>query len=72
MRHVLKKSGTRFDLYDLKALALLSIVLIVLSAIAMALYNHTIVRLGILFIACLVIGLNNKKILGTFREIRNR
>lgn len=71
LRHVLRKSRKKMDLFDLRALALLSLVLIFLSASAMILYKHTILRLVILLVVCIFIGLNHKKIVNTIKEIRN-
>lgn len=72
MRHVLKTSANDRDYFDFRVLAGLSVVLIVLSGLAMALYNHAIIRLGIIFVAVVVIALKRDKVISIVAEIKRK
>lgn len=72
LKHVLRKQGKKNNLFDIRVLVLLSVVLILLSATAMMLYNHTVIRLGVFSIACLILSLNYKRVINVFKEIKNR
>ncbi len=70
--YVLVKKGKQFKLFDLKVLAVLSFVLIGLSAGAMALYRHVLIRIGTILIAIIIVLLNRGKISRILGEIGSK
>lgn len=72
MRISAQKHGFTYQLFDLKIIAVLGVCMIVSAAISMMLYNFSIIRLFIAFVAITIIFINKKRITGVLSEMRNR
>lgn len=62
LMHLFSKRHKKFELFDIKAIALFGVLLVGMSTIAMLLYSHTTIRLLVILIACVIIALNYKKV----------
>ncbi len=69
---VLKKQQKRFDMFDLRVLFALAIVLAVLSAAAMLLYRYFVIRWLIIAAAFVIVVIKRKAILAVFGELKNK
>lgn len=66
-----KQSDIRVkDLFDIKAILLIGMVLVALSFIAVALYKHMLVRWSILIVVAGVVSFKRKMLLETVKQIR--
>ena len=71
LTHILKKSDVKM-LFDLKALFLLSVVLLMLSFAGMALYNYSLIRLGIIIATLFVATIKREKIISVIKEMKGQ
>ncbi len=72
MKRICKKNNIPCDYYDLKSLILILVISIVVSAAAMVLYNHTLIRYFIIVCVLIVIMVFHKKVIGFVKAVIKR
>lgn len=71
MNILLKKYKTKVKIFDKRIIALVSIAMLCLSAIAMCLYNYIWVRVGVIALVLMSFILLRKKIINIFKNLKN-
>lgn len=72
MKITLNKNNMKTKLFDEKTIAILSVILLTASAIAMILYNYIIIRIIFLLITALIIYLKRNKIINVLKTLKNK
>jgi O-antigen/teichoic acid export membrane protein len=70
LRKVLKDKGKRFEFFDVRVILVVAAGVIVLAAIAMALYKHPLIRLGIIAFAGVAVLIKHRTIMLVIRELK--
>ena len=66
--------GAKDKIYDMRSIGLISIVLLVISGVAIFIYDYWYIRYGILLASIVIVVLNRKKIMhqiGLVKTLRN-
>ena len=73
LRSVMRRNSAKVtELFDLRALTALSIVMLAVSAFGMLLYRHTLIRLSVVAVACAAALFCRKSIFRLLRELKHR